>query len=282
MEDGKGEIKTWVWDWLMALLGYSQRVVVQLVVRLARDCASVADLAARLVDLGGFPSSPDTAAFAEDVYARVQHKPGAGTGGAVSEYQRQMQDAAALVKKQSEFKLLDDDDDEEYQKARVSSFKETSSRKRFRTKVASHDEEKEDDALSDPERIAWRQRRCPEDDEDRNDPDEEEEELRRDQAERAQLERNIRERDEAKTSRLMDRKPSKHEQAELVRRSETVDSGDTSRLRRASRHTCRSRRSRRSRQCAMRSSTTSSYSAASGSRTPRRGTSGARRKSTVS
>jgi pre-mRNA-splicing factor ATP-dependent RNA helicase DHX16 len=237
MEDGEGEIKTWISDRLMALLGYSQRVVVQLVVRLARDCASVADLAARLVDLGGFPSSPDTFAFAEDVYARVPHKPGAGTGGAVSEYQRQMQDAAALAKKQSEFKLLDDGDDEkEDQKAGVAALKESSSsssRKRFRTKDASHDED--GDALSDPEQIARRQRRCPEEDEDSSDPDEQEEGLRRDQAERAQLERNIRERDKAKTRRLMDRKPSKHEQAELVRRSEAVDSGDTSKLRRASR-----------------------------------------------
>ena len=89
----------------MALLGYSQGIVVQLVVRLAQDCASAGDLAARLVDLGGFPSSPDTVAFAEDVYGRIPRKQGAAAG---AEYQRQMQEAAALAKKRSEFKLLDE------------------------------------------------------------------------------------------------------------------------------------------------------------------------------
>ncbi|GJN14319.1 hypothetical protein PR202_gb01129 [Eleusine coracana subsp. coracana] len=239
---GDGQIKTWVSDRLMALLGYSRGVVVQLVVRLARDCASAADLAARLVDLGGFPSSPDTTAFAEDVYGRVPHnKPSAGAA-AVSEYRKQMQDAAALAKKQGEFKLLDDDDDDVEDDGIATSAATNkvsiSGRKRFRTKDASQDEDEDDAAFSDPDPGRdVRRRQCPEEDEDSSDAaDEEEAELRRDQDERTRLERNIRERDDANTRKLMARKPSKHEQAKLARRSEAMDSGgDTSDIRRASR-----------------------------------------------
>ncbi|KAG0517930.1 hypothetical protein BDA96_09G131500 [Sorghum bicolor] len=237
MESGERQLKTWVSDRLMALLGYSQGIVVQLVVRLAQDCASAGELAARLVDLGGFPSSPDTVAFAEDVYGRIPRKQGtaAGAGAVGSEYQRQMQEAAALAKKQSEFKLLADDDGEAAGVA-ASSCK---SRKRFRKKgvpVPQQDDE-EAAALSDSGRDQRRRRRrCPESDEDADDLGDEEEEMRRDQAEKAQLERNIRERDEANTRKLMDRKPSRHEQEEQARRSEAMDRGDTSELRRHSRY----------------------------------------------
>ncbi|XP_062179800.1 pre-mRNA-splicing factor ATP-dependent RNA helicase DEAH1-like [Phragmites australis] len=231
--ESEGQIKTWLSDRLMALLGYSQGVVVQLVVRLARDCASAGDLAARLVDLGGFPSSPDTAAFAEDVYGRLPHKQGATGGGpGVSEYQRQMHDAAALVKKQSEFKLLDKSDDEEVEGG-VATSSSHSGRKRFRKKGLPQENDEEAAALSDSGRSV-RRRRCPESDEDAGDPDEEEE-MRRDQIERAQLERNIRERDEANTRRLMDRKASKQELDERAHRSEAMDKGETSELRRLSR-----------------------------------------------
>ena len=92
----EGQLKTWVSDRLMALLGYSQGIVVRLVLRLARECASAGDLAARLVDLGGFPSSPDTDAFAADVFGRLPParagrggrrvpEAGAGRGGAGEE-----------------------------------------------------------------------------------------------------------------------------------------------------------------------------------------------------
>ncbi|KAG2619551.1 hypothetical protein PVAP13_3NG110600 [Panicum virgatum] len=208
----EGQLKTWVSDRLMALLGYSQGIVVRLVLRLARECSSAGDLAARLVDLGGFPSSPDTDAFAAD---------GEGDG----KYRRQVRDAAALARRQGEFKLLDDGDDaeEEEEEGGVDATSCASgSGKRFRA------------ALSDPGRNVRRRRRCPESDEDAGEPDEEEE-MRRDQAGRTQLERNIRARDEASTRKLMDRKPSRRKLDERARRSEAMGRGDTSELRRCSR-----------------------------------------------
>ncbi|KAG2627828.1 pre-mRNA-splicing factor ATP-dependent RNA helicase DEAH1-like [Panicum virgatum] len=229
----EGQLNTWVSDRLMALLGYSQGIVVRLVLRLARECASAGDLAARLVDLAGFPSSPDTAAFAADVFGRLPPRRGQGAGAGDSEYRRQVRDAAALARRQGEFKLLDDVEEEEEGGVDATSCA-SGSGKRFRKKGVAHPrgDDEEAAALPDPGRNV--RRRCPESDEDADEPDEEEE-MRRDQAGRAQLERNIRARDEASTRRLMDRKPSRRELDERARRSEAMGRGDTSELRRASR-----------------------------------------------
>uniref|UniRef100_A0A0E0L230 RNA helicase n=1 Tax=Oryza punctata TaxID=4537 RepID=A0A0E0L230_ORYPU len=227
-----GQLKTWVSDRLMALLGYSQGVVARFVVRLARECASAGDLAARLIDLGGFPPSPDTAAFAEDVYGRVPRSCGGGDAG-VSEYQRQMQEAAALAKKQSTFKLLNDGDEDG--EIGVSAPSSSSGRKRFRRKAASEDDEAIVTHDAGRNRNV-RRRRSPDEEEEEEDGDaSEEEEMERDQIEKAQLERNMRERDAANTRRLMDRKPTKRELDELARRSEAMDKNDASELRRLSR-----------------------------------------------
>ncbi|PUZ66167.1 hypothetical protein GQ55_3G284700 [Panicum hallii var. hallii] len=230
----EGQLKTWVSDRLMALLGYSQGIVVRLVLRLARECASAGGLTARLVDLGGFPSSPDTAAFAADVLSRLPPRHGRGAGG--GEYRRQVRDAAALARRQGEFKLLDDGDEEEEEEGGLAASSCASgSGKRFRNKGVDHPrgDDEEAAALSDPGRNVRRRR--PESDEDTGEPDEEEE-MRRDQAGRLQLERNIRARDEASTRKLMGRKPSRREQEERARRSEAMGrGGDTSELRRASR-----------------------------------------------
>lgn len=225
-DGGEGQLNTWVSDRLMALLGYSQGIVVRLVLRLARECASAGDLAARLVDLGGFPSSPGTDAFAADVYGRLPRHVKTLSAAGGNEYQRQAQDAAALARKQSEFKLLVDDEEAAGVAAAASC--NSSSGKRFRKKKkkkkgAPHEDDEEAVALSGSDRNVHR-RRCPDSDEDAGEPDEEEEEMRRDQDDRAQLERNIRARDEASTRKLMDRKPSK-----------LMDRGDTSELRRFSR-----------------------------------------------
>ncbi|KAF0922891.1 hypothetical protein E2562_002139 [Oryza meyeriana var. granulata] len=195
------QLKTGVSDRLMALLGYSQGVVAQFV----------------------------------DVYGRV---PRGGRGGAgVSEYQRQMLKAAALAKKHSTFKLLDDwdDDGETGVDAGFLASSSNSVRKRFRRKGASEDDEA---AIAHDSGRNVRRRRSPEEEKDGDGCGDsgEEEEMDRDQIEKAQLERNIRERDAANTRRPMDRKATKREQDELARRSEAMAKDDASELRRLSRH----------------------------------------------
>ena len=68
-----GQLREWVSDKLMSLLGYSKNVVVQYVIRLAKECSSTGDLVGKLVEFG-FTSSAETRAFASDVYAKVPRR----------------------------------------------------------------------------------------------------------------------------------------------------------------------------------------------------------------
>uniref|UniRef100_A0ACD5TH42 Uncharacterized protein n=1 Tax=Avena sativa TaxID=4498 RepID=A0ACD5TH42_AVESA len=230
MASEEGRLKTRVSDRLMALLGYSEVMVVQLVLRLARDSASAADLAARLVDLAGLPSSADTVAFAEDVHGMFPRKAAAGA----SEYQKQVREAAAFARKQSAFKLLDEEEEEEEESTGATAAAASSSdnKKRFRKKNAASQGDVDDDdadAVHDSGRNV-RARRVPAEDAGHDDScGDELDEIDRDQVEKAQLDRHIRERDAASTRKVMDRKPTKHVQD---RRSDAMDIAE---LRNASR-----------------------------------------------
>ncbi|KHN17807.1 Putative pre-mRNA-splicing factor ATP-dependent RNA helicase DHX16 [Glycine soja] len=65
-------LKTWVSDKLMSLLGYSQPTVVQYMIGLSKQATSPADLVGKLVEFG--ISSMDTHAFAEEIYSRVPRR----------------------------------------------------------------------------------------------------------------------------------------------------------------------------------------------------------------
>ncbi|KQK06502.1 pre-mRNA-splicing factor ATP-dependent RNA helicase DEAH1-like [Brachypodium distachyon] len=227
----EAQLKTRVSDRLMALLGCSTGTAVQVVIRLARESASATVLASRLVDLVGFPSSADTVAFAEDVCGMIPRNAAAGGVGA-SEYQKQIQEATALAKNQSTFKLPDDDDDD-HEDAIVTAPSSNTGKKRFRRKAGNQGGEEDDETTHD---LGRKVRARPDPEECGGGGSDGEEEMVRDQIERANLERHIRERDAASTRKLMDRKPTKGEQDELARRSEAMARDDTSELRRFSRH----------------------------------------------
>jgi pre-mRNA-splicing factor ATP-dependent RNA helicase DHX16 len=105
---GDGQLREWVSDKLMSLLGYSKSVVVQYVIRLgmrptefrfllldsvtpqiavvlnmrshacvfastAKECSSTGDLVGKLVEFG-FTSSVETRTFAADIYAKVPRR----------------------------------------------------------------------------------------------------------------------------------------------------------------------------------------------------------------
>ncbi|CAD6238973.1 unnamed protein product [Miscanthus lutarioriparius] len=67
------QLREWVSDKLMSLLGYSKNVVVQYVIRLTKESSSMGDLVGKLVEFR-FTSSVETHAFASDVYAKVPHR----------------------------------------------------------------------------------------------------------------------------------------------------------------------------------------------------------------
>jgi pre-mRNA-splicing factor ATP-dependent RNA helicase DHX16 len=133
------DLKTWVSDKLMMLLGYSQAAVVNYLIAMAKKTKSPTELVGELVDYG-FSSSGDTRSFAEEIFARVPRK----TAG-VNLYQKHEAEAAMLVRKQKTYALLDADDDEDEvvveKKSSVSeSRKSDKGKKRFRKKSGQSDE----------------------------------------------------------------------------------------------------------------------------------------------
>ncbi|KAJ4841431.1 Pre-mRNA-splicing factor ATP-dependent RNA helicase DEAH1 [Turnera subulata] len=100
-------LKTYVSDKLMSLLGYSQATLVQFVIGLSEKAGSPGDLLSKLED-NGFPSSTETRSFSLELYARVPRKT-----ARVNLYQKEEREAAMLARKQRTYQLLDADDDEE-------------------------------------------------------------------------------------------------------------------------------------------------------------------------
>ncbi|PQQ07556.1 pre-mRNA-splicing factor ATP-dependent RNA helicase DEAH1 isoform X1 [Prunus yedoensis var. nudiflora] len=227
----ESNLKTWVSDKLMTFLGYSQPTVVQYIIGLTKQAKSPADVVGKLVEFG-LSSSAETSAFAEDIFARVPRKE-----SGLNLYQKQEREAAMLVKKQKTYSLLDaddqDDDDGNGSSVQVvsESRKADSHKKRFRKKVLSQEDEDDEVIAQEEEERRVKRRISPDD----NDGSESEEERLRDQREREQLEQNIRERDTAATRKLTERKLTRKEEEEAIRRSNALERNDLEDLRKVSR-----------------------------------------------
>lgn len=224
-------LKSWVSDKLMSLLGYSQPTVVQYVIGLTKQASSPADVVGKLVEFG-LSSSSDTRAFAEEMFARVPRK-----SGGVNLYQKQEREAAVLARKQKTYQLLDADDNADDAPVALTSEskKSDSNRKRFRRKSANQDEDEDDEVAPSREEDRRVKRRTSGGNSDNDDGSESEEERLRDQREREELERHIRERDAARTRKLTEPKMSKKEEEEATRRSNALEKDDLEALRKVSR-----------------------------------------------
>ncbi|KAB5524488.1 hypothetical protein DKX38_022237 [Salix brachista] len=149
--------------------------------------------------------------------------------------QKQEREAAVLARKQKTYQLLYSDDDNDGAGGIVNkSLIATASdrhKKRFRKKIESEEDE-EDEVVKQVEeaRRVKRQTSSYEDDD-----SEAEQERLRDQGEREQLERNIRERDVAGTCKLTEPKLKKKEEEEAVRRSNALEKNELDTLRKVSR-----------------------------------------------
>ncbi|KAL2922318.1 putative pre-mRNA-splicing factor ATP-dependent RNA helicase DEAH6 [Bienertia sinuspersici] len=144
----EANLKSWVSDKLMSLLGYSQPTVVQYVIGLTKHASSPGDVVGKLVEFG-LSTSKETRDFAEEIYARVPRK-----NSAVNLYQKQEKEAAMLVRKQRTYQLLDADDEDDdmpvaENKSSASVASESkkldSRKKRFRRKSDNLDEHDDDD-----------------------------------------------------------------------------------------------------------------------------------------
>lgn len=211
-----GDLKTWVSDKLMSLLGYSQPTLVQYVISLSKKAKSPSDVYNHLKDMG-VSSSNDTQAFAEEIFRKVERK---ATG--TNLYKQQEQEAAMLARKQKSYKLLEADDDEENDGSGsvASQSKKTDKRvKRFRKK--SENQEDEDDEGVGHLRQEKRAKHKPS--HDQTDDSESEEERLRDQQGREEFERNLKEKDASRTTKLTEQKLSKREEEEAIRRAKALE-----------------------------------------------------------
>ncbi|KAL9170487.1 hypothetical protein ABFS82_04G147700 [Erythranthe guttata] len=211
-----GDLKTWVSDKLMALLGYSQATVVQYVITLSKKASSPSDIVNQLVDLG-ISSSAETFAFAKEIFARVEHR-----SSGPNLYQQQEKELAKLAQKQKTYKLLEaDDEDDEIAPLPK---KEKNRSKKFRKRSETQDDMDDDEVVKsggDDRRVRRKTSR----DED-NGSESEEEKILQDQREKEQLERNIREKDTAGTRKITDQKLTKKEEEEAIRRSDALENDD--------------------------------------------------------
>nr|XP_027123536.1 pre-mRNA-splicing factor ATP-dependent RNA helicase DEAH1-like isoform X2 [Coffea arabica] len=223
-----GDLRAWVSDKLMSLLGYSQPTVVQYVISIK--------VVNTLVELG-LSSSRETQAFAQQVFARVEHK-----ASGPNLYQQREREAAMLVRKQRAYTLIEADDEEDDAGGSVDnksasmatqSRKEDNRNKKFRKRAEpQEDDEGDDEEVGNGKEERSVRRRTSKDD---SDGSESEEERLRDQREREELERNIRERDAAGTRKLTEQKLTKKEEEEAIRRSQALENDEIETLRKVSR-----------------------------------------------
>ncbi|XP_065629546.1 pre-mRNA-splicing factor ATP-dependent RNA helicase DEAH1 [Quercus suber] len=200
-----GNLKTWVSDKLMSILGYSQPTLVQYIIGLAKKATSPADVVNNLVECG-LSLSSDTRAFAEEIFTRVPRK---SSGVNLYHVFFFLSSIAAAPETR----------------------KADTNRKRFRKKIESQDDE-------DDEVIAWGEGKGQvkrQTSEDEDDGSESEEERLRDQREREQLEQNIRERDAIGTRKLTESKLTRREEEEAIRRSNALEQDGIGTLRKVSR-----------------------------------------------
>ncbi|KAH6810279.1 RNA helicase family protein [Perilla frutescens var. frutescens] len=221
-----GDLKTWVSDKLISLLGYSQPTVVQYVITLSKKASSPTEIINQLVDLG-LSSSAETVGFAKEIFARVEHK----TSGP-NLYQQKERDAAMLARKQNTYRILEDDDDaDDMLPAASSPPKKEGRKKKFRKRSEPQDDIDDEVVAHGGKERQVRRRTVHEED----DGSESEEERLRDQKEREELERHIRERDAAGTRKMTDQKLSKKEEEEAIRRSNALENDGIQTLRKVSR-----------------------------------------------
>ncbi|KAM7480079.1 hypothetical protein LguiA_028292 [Lonicera macranthoides] len=138
------DLKNWVSDRLMSVLGYSQPTVVQYVISMSKKASSPSEIASELEGMEVPPVSART--FAQEIFAKVERR----TSG-LSLYQKQEREAAMLVRRQSTYTILEDDNDDvdvsgsvgnnSVSSAASESRRKDTRKKRFRKKTENQDDE---------------------------------------------------------------------------------------------------------------------------------------------
>uniref|UniRef100_A0A251T796 Putative PWI domain-containing protein n=1 Tax=Helianthus annuus TaxID=4232 RepID=A0A251T796_HELAN len=137
----ESDLKTWVSDKLMSLLGFSQPTLVQYLISLSKKASSPCDVYNCLKDMQ-VSSLNDTQAFAEEIFRKVEHKSSGSNA------------VALPVRKQRNFELLADDGDI------AETVKSDKKAKSFRKKRKTVEDEDDDDDESEEERVRDKKERA--------------------------------------------------------------------------------------------------------------------------
>ena len=230
--------------------GLSERALVDYCISLAKRTPDASRLATSL-ESQGLPASPETRRFAQDLLSRLRPSSSGGGGGVTAKaassslsYKQQERAAADLARKNESYGLLLDADDDgdggEAAKKKSASSKSSKSGEKSKHHRRSRKEEDDDQTTIDnnnnskttavvvtrPSRKrAWEEETEVETEERRA-----AEELQRDLDEKAEFEQRLRERDEAKTRKLAERKVPREEIEEMERRRKAEDAADRSKM----------------------------------------------------
>ncbi|KAL4546348.1 hypothetical protein Ndes2526B_g01575 [Nannochloris sp. 'desiccata'] len=239
MADEKA-LRHWVEDNLHALLGLSERALVDYCISLAKRTPDASRLASSL-ESQGLPASSETRRFAQDLLSRL---PGAAAGNnkSASAYRQHERAAAELARKNQSYGLLVDDDEQEEEQKKVAptparqqqhleknggggSGSKAAEKKHLRRSRKHDDSDDNQDKDKGGVRKKSRKRAWQEEEEDgekdgkpTTDEGRAAEDRQRDLEEKAEFERRLKERDDAKTKKLAERKISKTELEEITRR----------------------------------------------------------------
>jgi pre-mRNA-splicing factor ATP-dependent RNA helicase DHX16 len=208
--------------------GFAERALVDYCISLSKKTPNAARLATTL-EAQGLPPSPETRRFAADLLARLPR-----AGAAPSAYKQQERAAAEAARKNAAYGLLPDEEDEEPPAAAAPAAAPATapapppggkkSHRRGRRDADAGDSSGGEDGGGGVRRES-RKRAWQEDEADAA-RRAEEAERERDAAERAEFEARLKERDDAKTRKLAERRVPRGELEELARRRAAEEADD--------------------------------------------------------
>lgn len=206
---------------LLVVSGLSEKALADYCISIAKKTTNANKLISQLQGQG-FPATSSTSIFVEELLRRLPQKDG---GKSVeSQYRQREKQAAKLAKQNEKYDLLlDDDQDAELESLLQQGTKQeergshgaksvTKKRRLRKSRETEDDDEPEIEDAPEVEKIDLEVA--------------EEEERARDQAEKEEFERRLKERDELRTKKLAEAKISKQEMEDIIRRRAAEEAGD--------------------------------------------------------
>lgn len=254
-------LRYWVEDRLESLIGFSEKALADFCISLAKRHARSTSLLASSLEDQGLPPSAETKRFAEELITRLPSTVSQGGSVKRSAYREQEIEAAAAARRNASYKLLLDDNDdkdadlEDRKREEKVKHKETKDRngmdaekrKRDERKLHRRRRDKRSESESEGEsaqvsRRKSRKRPWEEDVEketvekrnggkrDSVESNDSEEQRKADLEEKAEFERRLKEKDEAKTKKLLERRIPREELEESIRRRRAEEAADRAKV----------------------------------------------------